>query len=140
MRNEIPNTEVAKLWSILNAEEQGNLTKAEATDLGFTYLIENGFKPNDNSSLPQIYFHMVSENMDNLQWARLTKENLAVEVAKAVGCETIDLSEVDEGGLCSDYAFCSGIFEYYGYIDIYFLVPPIESEVLLITGMTVSDE
>ena len=140
MRNELPNKQVKRLHEILNDHEQGNLTKNEATDLGFTYLLETGFTPQENLSLPQLYIRMVAENMDNLQWARLTKEELALRVAEAIGCENIELNDIDEDGLSSDYAFLVGIFEQYGYIDIYYLRPPVNSEVLLITGMTVSDE
>ena len=78
--------------------------------------------------------------MDKLQWARLTKEELALRVAEAIGCESIELNDIDKDGLSSDYAFLVGIFENSCYIDIYYLIPPINSEVLLITGMTVSDE
>jgi len=140
MRDTLPRTEVTKLHETLKAQEQGVITKAEATDIGFTYLLEQGFKPQGNLSLPEIYIRMVAENMDSLQWNRLTKENLATKVAMAIGCESVELQDIDEDGLSSDYAFICGIFENWGYIDIYYLIPPIDSEVLLITGMSVSDE
>ena len=141
MPNKKLSPQVKRLWEILNAQDQGNLTKAEATDIGFTYLIESGFTPsNDNLSLPEIYIRMVSVNMDTLQWSRLTKADLALKVAEAIGCESVELNNIDEDGLSSDYAFICGIFENWGYIDLYYLIPPIDSEVLLITGMTVSDE
>ncbi len=55
MKLNLLNPEVKRLWEILNAEDQGNLTKTEATDLGFTYLLESGFEPNqENSNLPEI--------------------------------------------------------------------------------------
>jgi len=140
MRDTLPRTEVTKLHETLKAQEQGSITKAEATDIGFTYLLEQGFKPQGNLSLPEIYIRMVAENMDSLQWNRLTKENLATKVAMAIGCESVELQDIDEDGLSSDYAFICGIFKNWGYIDIYYLIPPIDSEVLLITGMSVSDE
>ena len=137
MKNDLLN----RLHEILNNQDQGHLTKTEATDMGFLYLIENGFTPHkDNLSLWEIYFNMVSENMANLQWGRFTKEELAARIAIAIGCDTIELNDIDEEGLSSDYAFICGIFENYGYIDLYYLIPPVNSEVLLVTGVTVSDE
>ena len=135
------NPQVARLHEILNAEDQGLITKQEASDLGFTYLMEQGYTPRStNDNLVQIYFYMVAENIDSLQWNRWTKEELEEKVAVLIGKDKVELGEIDEEGLVSDYAFLCGIFENYGYIDIYYLIPPIESEVLLITGTTVSEE
>ena len=145
MLREIPNKEVNKLWEILNAEDQDQITKDEATDLGFTYLIEQGFTPSSgNVSLPEIYLNMVSENMKALVIPlhetddRYSKESLAVKVQEAMGSETeIKLSKVDDGGLISDFAFICGIFENYGYVDIYFVKA---YNGLIVTEVSVSDE
>lgn len=141
MRNNFPHTAVTKFYEVLNAEDKGLITKSEASDILFTYAIENKLEiQSDTTNVVDIYFRMVAQNMDTLQWNRLTKEQISEAVAIAVGKETIELDNIDEGGLSSDYAFICGIFENYGYIDIYYLIPPIDSEVLLITGMSVSDE
>jgi len=141
MRNNFPHTAVTKFYEVLNAEDKGLITKSEASDILFTYAIENELEiQSDTTNVVDIYFRMVAQNMDTLQWNRLTKEQLSEAVAIAVGKETVELDNIDEGGLSSDYAFICGIFENYGYIDIYYLIPPIDSEVLLITGMSVSDE
>ncbi len=65
---------------------------------------------------------------------------MAIEVAKGVGCDTIELNDIDEDGLSGDYNLLGGAFDNYGYIDLYYLVPPIDSEVILITEITVSVE
>ncbi len=146
MPNELPNPQVKRLHEILNAQDQDNLTKAEATDLGFTYFLENGFTPpKGNLSLPQIYFGMVAENMDTLitefdgkQDQRRTKEDLALSVAKAIGCEAVELNDVDEEGLSLDFAFLVGIFESYGYIDIYYVKAAFDK--IGVSEVSVSDE
>ena len=141
MRNNFPHTAVTKFYEVLNAEDKGLITKSEASDILFTYAIENKLEiQSDTTNVVDIYFRMVAQNMDTLQWNRLTKTQISEAVAIAVGKETVELNNIDEGGLSSDYAFICGIFENYGYIDIYYLIPPIDSEVLLITGVTVSDE
>jgi len=144
MRNNFPHTAVKKFYEVLNAEDKGLITKSEASDILFTYAVENELEiQSDNTNVVDvvdIYFRMVAQNMDTLQWNRLTKSQISEAIAIAVGKETIELQDIDEGGLSSDYAFICGIFESFGYIDIYFLIPPIDSEVLLITGTEVSDE
>ena len=142
MRTTIPHTAVTKFYEVINAEDKGLLTKNEASDILFTYLIEQKLTPtSDNASVVDIYFSMVAQNMDVLQWNRMTKEQIAEAVNGAIGkTDAVELQDIDEDGLSSDYAFIVGIFENYGYIDIYYLIPPIDSEVLLITGMSVSDE
>lgn len=140
MKRELPYPQLKTLYDILNAQDKGNLTKAEATTMGFTHLLENGFKDDENLSLPQIYIRMVAINMDTFQWNRLTKEQLNEQIAEAMGAEKVELQDIDEDGLSCDYAFIVGIFENWGYIDLYYLIPPIDSEVLLVTGMSVSDE
>jgi len=50
------------------------------------------------------------------------------------------LSDVDESGLVSDYAFIMGIFENYGYMDIYYLKIPHGETSIYITEVNVSEE
>ena len=134
------NPEVKKLYEILNAEDQGLITKQEATDLGFAYMLDQGYTRISNDTIVDIYFCMVAENIDSLQWNRWTKQEIAEKVAELIGKDKVEFEEIDEGGLVCDYAFLCGIFENYGYVDIYYLIPPIDSEVLLITGTEVSEE
>jgi hypothetical protein len=141
MRNNFPHTVVTKFYEVLSAEDQGLITKSEASDILFTYAIENELEiQSDKTNVVDIYFRMVAQNIDTLQWNRLTKTQISEAIAIAVGKETIELQDIDEGGLSSDYAFICSIFENFGYIDIYYLIPPVDSEVLLITGTEVSDE
>ena len=145
MLREIPNKEVNKLWEILNAEDQDLITKDEAMDLGFTYLIEQGFTPsNGNVSLPEIYLNMVSENMEALIIPlhetddRYSEKSLALKVQEAMGSETeIKLSNVDDSGLVADYDFICGIFENHGYVDIYYVKA---YNGLIVTEVSVSNE
>ena len=142
MRNELPNKQVKRLHEILNDHEQGNLTKNEATDLGFMYLLETGFTPQENLSLPQFYIRMVTENMDNLQWATGTKKDLALRVAEAIGSNSVELQKIDKEGICEDgdYGWLVGIFENWGYIDSSYSKMAFGSKYRRIVEIRISDE
>jgi Rad3-related DNA helicase len=70
---------------------------------------------------------------------RWTKEELQLHLQDKFGL-TSELEDIDESGLVADYAFLMGIYEDYGYIDIYYLLSPLGEDDIYITEISVSDE
>jgi len=50
------------------------------------------------------------------------------------------LSDVDESGLVADYAYVIGMFDDYGYMDIYYLTIPYGDEKIYITEVSLCRE
>jgi hypothetical protein len=68
---------------------------------------------------------------------RWTKEELQLHLQEKFGL-TSELEDIDESGLVADYAFLMGIYEDYGYIDIYYLISPLGEDNIYITEISVS--
>jgi hypothetical protein len=81
----------------------------------------------------------IKEYASTLLHTRWTKEELQAHLQEKFGL-TSELGDVDESGLVCDYAFLMGIYEDYGYIDIYYLISPLGEDSIYITEISVSDE
>ena len=81
----------------------------------------------------------IKEYAQTLVYTRWTKEELEKHLQEKFNL-TSTLDEIDESGCVSDYAFLMGIYEGYGYIDIYFLRVPYDEKNIFITEVSVSTE
>lgn len=81
----------------------------------------------------------IREYMETLIHTRWKQCELEKHLQEKFGL-TSTLDEVDEDGCVSDYAFLMGIFDGYGYIDIYFLRVPYDEKDVFITEVNISKE
>jgi Rad3-related DNA helicase len=91
-------------------------------------------KSNDDNKINDIKAYMPT-----LLHTRWIKEELQSHLQEKFGL-TSELEDIDESGLVADYAFLMGIYEDYGYIDIYYLISPFGEDNIYITEISVSDE
>jgi len=105
--------------------------------------LTDGDELTDNAAIKlyeaEYYLHIQLE-CNAMQWYRITKQELCEKLRIITGNPFLLLNTVHHDKLVSDYAFIANIFKHCGYIDIYYLIPPVDSEVLLITGITVMQE
>jgi hypothetical protein len=83
----------------------------------------------------------IKEDLKNLVGTRWKdREHLQKHLQDTYELST-SLNDIDESGLVADYAFIMGIFEHYGYMDIYYLKIPFgDDETIYITEVLVSAE
>jgi len=81
----------------------------------------------------------IKKYAQTLVYTRWTKEELEKHLQEKFNL-TSTLEEIDESGCVADYAFLMGIYDYYGYIDIYFLKVPYDEKDIFITEISVSAE
>ena len=78
-----------------------------------------------------------SERLVGTRWRN--KEQLQEHLRSTYELSTV-LDDIDESGLVNDYAFIMGIFEDYGYMDIYYLKIPFGEKSIYITEVNISKE
>jgi len=141
IKEKVSIEEYAKRFSIYKKGEEKNeyqdlfdLDNDDSICLGTLYdAIERASEFNEE------LFKYIKAYMPTLVGTRWTKESLSEHLAAKFGLP-VDLQEVDEEGLVGDYAFLWGLFEEWGYVDIYYLKIPIGEQSIYITEINVSKE
>lgn len=115
----------------------GTLFDALSWAVGFE--IEN----NMEDAKKQDIFNQIKQYMETLVGSRWSVESLSKHLSDKFGLD-VELNDIDEEGLLHDYALLWGIFEEWGYVDIYYLKMPYDKtgtgDTIYITEVSVSKE